>query len=71
MSRVINYNIEQEANKYVKIKIFDGSSRYQNKAIPIPKYLAVSEVNELYCVMSAYFPIAIYSFLFDYVSLNK
>jgi WASH complex subunit strumpellin len=38
MARVINYNCEQEANKYLKKKTFDASSRYQSKTIPIPRY---------------------------------
>ncbi len=38
MTRIINYNVEQEANKYLKKKIFDNISRYQNKTIPIPKF---------------------------------
>ena len=37
MARVINYNTEQEANRYLKKKTFDSASRYQNKAIPIPR----------------------------------
>lgn len=38
LSRVINYNIEQEANRYLKKKILDSTSRYQSKAIPIPRF---------------------------------
>jgi len=38
IARVINYNTEQEANKYLKKKTFDSSSRYQNTTIPIPKF---------------------------------
>lgn len=38
MSRVINYNIEQEANRYLKKKIFDNASQFQSKTIPIPKF---------------------------------
>ena len=36
MSRVINFNTEQETNRYLKKKILGGTSRYQNKIIPIP-----------------------------------
>lgn len=36
-SRIISYFTEQEANQYLKKKIFDGSSRYQSKSIPIPR----------------------------------
>lgn len=38
MMRVINYNVEQEANKYLKRKIFDSNSRYQSKVIPLPRF---------------------------------
>eukprot|EP01035_Chromulina_nebulosa_P017771 gene17771-23373_t len=37
LARVINYNTEQEANRYLKKKTFDSASRYQSKAIPIPR----------------------------------
>lgn len=37
-SRIINYNIEQECNSFLKKKIFDNQSSYQSKAIPIPKF---------------------------------
>lgn len=40
MARVINYNTEQEANRYLKKKTFDNASRYQNKAIPIPRLVS-------------------------------
>lgn len=36
-TRVINYYIEQEANRFLKKKTFDNNSVYQNKAIPIPR----------------------------------
>jgi WASH complex subunit strumpellin len=39
-SRTINYNTEQEANRFIKKKIFDSMSRYQNKKIPIPKLIS-------------------------------
>ena len=42
MARVINYNTEQEANRYLKKKTFDSASRYQNKAIPIPRLVSSS-----------------------------
>lgn len=38
-SRTINYNTEQEANRFIKKKIFDSLSRYQNKKIPIPRLI--------------------------------
>ena len=40
LARVVNYNTEQEANRYLKKKIFDGASRFQSKAIPIPRLLS-------------------------------
>ena len=40
LSRVINYNTEQEANRYLKKKTFDVDSRFQNRAIPIPRFAA-------------------------------
>ncbi len=45
LSRVVNYNTEQEANRYLKKKIFDSNSRYQSKAIPIPRLLSASAAN--------------------------
>eukprot|EP01041_Mallomonas_annulata_P003104 gene3104-6094_t len=38
LSRIMNYSIQQEANRYLKKKIFDENSKYQNKTIPIPRY---------------------------------
>ena len=38
LSRVINYNAEQEANRYLKKKTFDSDSRFQSRAIPIPRF---------------------------------
>jgi WASH complex subunit strumpellin len=39
-ARIINYNTEQEANRYLKKKTFDSASRFQSRAIPIPRYSA-------------------------------
>eukprot|EP00455_Lapot_gusevi_P055397 TRINITY_DN9002_c0_g1_i3.p1 TRINITY_DN9002_c0_g1~~TRINITY_DN9002_c0_g1_i3.p1 ORF type:complete len:733 (-),score=209.92 TRINITY_DN9002_c0_g1_i3:77-2275(-) len=36
-SRIINYNVEQESNSFLKKKIYDWQSSYQSDAIPIPK----------------------------------
>jgi WASH complex subunit strumpellin len=41
-SRTINYNTEQEANRFIKKKIFDSNSRYQNKKIPIPRLISTN-----------------------------
>ena len=40
-ARIINYNTEQEANRFLKRKTFDSASRYQSKAIPIPRVLSM------------------------------
>lgn len=37
-SRIINYNVEQECNSFLKQKIFDWQSQYQNDFIPIPTF---------------------------------
>jgi WASH complex subunit strumpellin len=41
--RVINYNAEQEANRYLKRKIFDSVSRYQSREVPIPRFTVNAE----------------------------
>ncbi|XP_042234662.1 WASH complex subunit 5-like isoform X2 [Homarus americanus] len=38
MSRIVNYNVEQECNQLLKKKISDHESIYQSVAIPIPKF---------------------------------
>jgi WASH complex subunit strumpellin len=43
IARVINYNTEQEANRYLKKKTFDSASQYQNEAIPIPRFEPVAK----------------------------
>lgn len=43
-ARIINYNTEQESNRFLKHKTFDGSSRFQSKAIPIPRVISSSIV---------------------------
>lgn len=45
-ARIINYNTEQEANRYLKKKTFDSASRFQSKAIPIPRYDAITGTTE-------------------------
>lgn len=37
-SRIINYNVEQECNSFLKKKVYDWQSKYQNPAIPIPRF---------------------------------
>jgi WASH complex subunit strumpellin len=36
IARIINFNTEQELNKYLKNKVINENSKYQNKDIPIP-----------------------------------
>ncbi|KAJ8611733.1 hypothetical protein CTAYLR_009190 [Chrysophaeum taylorii] len=35
-SRVINYAVENEANKYLRRKVLDSESKYQSSIVPIP-----------------------------------
>ena len=37
LSRIINYNVEQECNAFMRQKVLDYQSLYQSKSIPIPK----------------------------------
>jgi len=37
-SRIVNYNVEQECNSFLKKKVYDHQSAYQSEAIPIPKF---------------------------------
>ncbi|XP_078609635.1 WASH complex subunit 5-like [Branchiostoma floridae x Branchiostoma japonicum] len=41
VSRIINYNVEQECNSFLRIKVSDFQSLYQSKDIPIPKFAPV------------------------------
>lgn len=43
LSRIMCYNVEAETNKYLQKKIFDGQSRYQSRAIPIPRFLPTKD----------------------------
>lgn len=38
LSRIVNYNVEQECNQLLTKKISDHESLYQSTAIPIPKF---------------------------------
>ena len=38
VSRIVNYNVEQECNAFMRQKVLDWQSVYQSKAIPIPKF---------------------------------
>ncbi|KAK3090762.1 hypothetical protein FSP39_014429 [Pinctada imbricata] len=43
VSRIINYNVEQECNSFLRTKVQDWQSIYQSTAIPIPRYAPVDE----------------------------
>jgi WASH complex subunit strumpellin len=38
VSRIINYNVEQECNSFLRTKIHDWQSVYQSTTIPIPQF---------------------------------
>eukprot|EP01114_Cavostelium_apophysatum_P004875 TRINITY_DN1530_c0_g1_i1.p1 TRINITY_DN1530_c0_g1~~TRINITY_DN1530_c0_g1_i1.p1 ORF type:complete len:883 (+),score=302.78 TRINITY_DN1530_c0_g1_i1:200-2848(+) len=40
-SRIINYNVEQECNSFLKTKVYDWQSVYQSVAIPIPRFPSI------------------------------
>ena len=44
-SRIINYNVEQECNTFLKQKVYDWQSSYQSDAIPIPRFSPVNLPN--------------------------
>ena len=39
--RIMQYNTEQEANRFLKKKIYDEESKFQSRAIPIPTFKPV------------------------------
>nr|XP_039258715.1 WASH complex subunit 5-like [Styela clava] len=41
VSRIINYNVEQECNSFLRQKVHDYESVYQSKDIPIPRFRPV------------------------------
>ncbi|XP_024427821.2 WASH complex subunit 5 [Desmodus rotundus] len=43
VSRIINYNVEQECNNFLRTKIQDWQSMHQSTHIPIPKFAPVDE----------------------------
>lgn len=43
VSRIINYNVEQECNSFLKTKVYDWESIYQSTAIPIPRFPPVDD----------------------------
>ncbi|EGD78584.1 WASH complex subunit strumpellin [Salpingoeca rosetta] len=38
VSRIINFNVEQECNAFLRTQTLESDSLYQSKAIPIPKF---------------------------------
>jgi WASH complex subunit strumpellin len=49
LARIVNYNTEQESNRFLKRKTFDNASRFQSKAIPIPRVINVTTgTSEIY-----------------------
>ena len=46
VSRIVNYNVEQECNSFLRTVIHDWMSVYQSKSIPIPRFQPVdSSIN--------------------------
>ena len=37
-SRIVNFNVEQECNSFLKKKVYEWQSEYQSEAIPVPIY---------------------------------
>jgi len=42
-TRIVNFNVEQECNTFLKKKTYPWESKYQSEAIPIPVYPPVDE----------------------------
>ena len=47
-SRIINFNIEQECNRFLKKKIYEWQSSYQSEIIPIPKSKKLDEFSNTF-----------------------
>ena len=47
LSRIVNYNIEQECNRYLKKKVLDHDSVYQSKVVPIPRFNVPNNVGAI------------------------
>ncbi|XP_023214249.1 WASH complex subunit 5-like, partial [Centruroides sculpturatus] len=45
VSRIINYNIEQECNAFLRHKVQDWQSIYQSRTIPIPRFPSLDNVS--------------------------
>lgn len=46
MFRIINYNVEKECNTFLRKKVQDWQSEYQNINIPIPIFPPTDNVSE-------------------------
>eukprot|EP00698_Gefionella_okellyi_P008153 TRINITY_DN2008_c0_g1_i2.p1 TRINITY_DN2008_c0_g1~~TRINITY_DN2008_c0_g1_i2.p1 ORF type:complete len:1001 (+),score=260.72 TRINITY_DN2008_c0_g1_i2:451-3453(+) len=44
-ARIINYNVEQECNRFLKLKVYDMVSHFQSETNPIPKYPPTDEIS--------------------------
>lgn len=45
MSRIINYNVEQECNAFLRHKVQDWQSIYQSRTIPIPSFAPLDNLS--------------------------
>jgi len=43
VSRIVNYNVEQECNSFLRSVVHDWMSVYQSKSIPIPRFRPVDQ----------------------------
>ena len=46
--RIINYNVEQESNTFLRQKVYDWQSYYQSPNIPIPTYTPVDQDSQTF-----------------------
>jgi WASH complex subunit strumpellin len=46
LSRIINYNVEQECNRFFKKKILAEDSCFQSKSVPIPNFQPIKNSEE-------------------------
>lgn len=41
--RIINFNVEQECNTFLKQKVYEWQSQWQNAAIPVPSFPSIQD----------------------------
>ncbi|KAK9752192.1 Hereditary spastic paraplegia protein strumpellin [Popillia japonica] len=46
VTRIINYNVEQECNGFLRNKVHDWESAYQSRHVPIPYYPPTDNISE-------------------------